>query len=169
MKEFERIEKTRSAAADDGCTTSTFLAADDQWGRPSPLRFHHSSTSYSGLTSEALATYDGNSPFRLLIVIESLRNGNTVWTVRFRESSDRAGALSCSSNDSAEGREGADVDSAELVQEECCWDSQESDSDVGVAIAVIVHEQYLNNRNTNKHENLLLLVLFIVISPNNTL
>ena len=27
MKEFERIEKTRSAAADDGCTTSTFLAA----------------------------------------------------------------------------------------------------------------------------------------------
>ena len=59
-----------------------------------------------------------------------------MWTVRFRESSDRAGALSHSSNDTAEG---ADVDSAELVQEECCWDSQESDSDVGVAIAVIAH------------------------------
>ena len=58
--------------------------------------------------------------------------GGLVWTVRFRDSSDRAGALSCSSNDTAEA---ADVDSAELelVHEQDCWDSRESDSDVAIA------------------------------------
>ena len=72
MKEFVRIEKTHSAAAEDDCTTSTFIAIEDQWGRPSLFCFHHSSISKSGLTSEALARQDGSSLFRLLIVTESL-------------------------------------------------------------------------------------------------
>ncbi len=47
-REAFKIEKTLSAAVDDGCSRMTFLAADDQLGRVSLFPFHHSKMSTLG-------------------------------------------------------------------------------------------------------------------------
>ena len=59
-------EKTRTAAADDGWTSSTFATAEDQIGRSWAWSFHHSSGS-TFPTPSAAAVYSGISFFRSLM------------------------------------------------------------------------------------------------------
>ena len=71
-------EKTLSAAADDGCKSTTFLTAEDQAGSFAALYFHHGQVSarvsnLSGMLA-TLTRYAGSSSFKDWIMWSSLRN-----------------------------------------------------------------------------------------------
>ncbi len=52
---FDKIEKTRSAAAEEGWTNKFILHAFDQCGRSFACLFHHTIVSTVGETSSAAA------------------------------------------------------------------------------------------------------------------
>ena len=57
---------------------SNFLAALDQLGSSPQFLSHHSRQLNSGLTSAALARYEGSSALRLAIMVGSFRKGK-IW------------------------------------------------------------------------------------------
>ena len=67
INEFDRIEKTRSASADDGSMNNTLHAADVQLhvGNSSSCESHHTKGSMVHVlaTSAAVARYNGSSDF----------------------------------------------------------------------------------------------------------
>ena len=60
-------EKTRSVAADEGCTNNIFLHVLLHLGSVPSCDFHHLRTSTSSETSSAAARYSGYSDFKPLI------------------------------------------------------------------------------------------------------
>ncbi len=56
-KVFDKIEKTRSAVAEEGWTNKFILHAFDQCGRSFACLFQHTSVSTVGETSSAAAKY----------------------------------------------------------------------------------------------------------------
>ena len=71
-----KIERTRSAAAEDGWTRTILRAARDQLGRSVSCRFYQSSGLTSGDASAAIVRYCGNSSFKPFITGVSSRKGN---------------------------------------------------------------------------------------------
>ncbi len=79
MKELDRIEETRSAAADEGWISKIVLHALDQLGRSSSCLFHHPILSIAGETSSAAAIYVGKKRFKkmLPIILALFSNANS--------------------------------------------------------------------------------------------